>query len=280
MARLGFAAMRFLISLSIGLTLAGCASVPPSQTLQIGASRIAYEQAGSGWPLAVFQAGLGDGKDVWADVLQRLGPDVAVFAYDRPGYGGSGPIPTSSRDPCSIARELHATLQAVGQRPPYVLVGHSIGGLYQHAFARLYPDEVAGVLLLDPTHPDHWARMQQEAPAQARLISGMRATVFGPAMRAEFDAQASSACAAELRARPAMALPVRLLVRSSYGLAEKGAFEALVRRLQADWPLLLPGATQREVAGTGHFIQKDRPDVVADELKALIRAASPRQGVG
>ncbi len=265
-------AMRLLTAFLM-LALAGCASLQSGQkgqTVQVGASRIAYLQSGTGQPVAVFQSGLGDGKDVWADVIPRLSPGAAVFAYDRPGYGGSGPLPAERRDPCAVAHELHAALQAAGQRPPYVLVGHSIGGLYQYAFARLYPAEVAAMLLVDPTHPDHWARMQQEAPGPARLLGAARATLFSAAMRSEFDAQASLACGAELQARPAPLLPVRLLVRSDYGLAEKGDFEALMHRLQAAWPILLPGTTRREVAGTGHYIQKDRPGVVAEELNALI----------
>lgn len=263
--------MRLLAATLIAAAaLAGCASMPPAQTLQLGASRVAYARAGAGQPVAVFQSGLGDGMNVWAEVIHRVAPGIAVFAYDRVGYGGSTVAPTAPRrDPCTIVRELHDTLQAAGVPPPYVLVGHSIGGLYQYAYARLYPDEVAAVLLLDPTHPDHWARMQREAPASARLINGMRATVFTATVRAEFDAQAG--CANELRARPAPQMPVRLLVRSSFGLAEPPAFEALVRRLEAEWPALMPGTTRRQVEGAGHYIQKDRPDVVADELKALVR---------
>lgn len=270
--------MRLLASLSLTLALAGCASLPPTKTLELGGSRIAYAQAGAGRPVAVFQSGLGDGKNVWAAVINRITPDVAVFAYDRPGYGGSSAVPAAPpRDPCGIAHELHAALQVAGQRPPYVLVGHSIGGLYQYAYAKLYPAEVAAVLLVDPTHPEHWVRMQKEAPASARLVGGLRAAVFGPAMRAEFDAQASSDCAAQLQAAPATTMPVRLLVRSSFGLAETADFETLVRRLETEWPQLMPGATRRQVEGAGHYIQKDRPEVVAEELKSLIRAASARQ---
>jgi pimeloyl-ACP methyl ester carboxylesterase len=269
--------MRLLLALFM-FALTGCASLPPAQTLQLGASRIAYMQSGTGRPVAVFQSGLGDGMDVWAAVINRVTPDAAVFAYDRPGYGGSSAVPASPpRDPCTVAHELHAALQVAGQRPPYVLVGHSIGGLYQYAYAKLYPTEVAAVLLVDPTHPDHWGRMQKEAPASARLVRGVRATVFGPAMRAEFDAQSSSDCSAQLQAAPATTMPVRLLVRTDFGLAETGEFEALVRRLETEWPRLMPGTTRRQVEGAGHYIQKDRPEVVAQELKSLIRAASPRR---
>lgn len=266
--------MKILTTLTC-LLLAGCAGGLPTRTLNLGASRIAYQQAGGGPPVAVFQSGLGDGREVWASVIERVAPELAVFAYDRPGYGESSAVPASPRDPCAVAHELHQALQAAGLKPPYLLVGHSIGGLYQYAYARLYPEDVAAVLLVDPTHPDHWARMQREAPAAARVAAGMRAAVFTPAMRAEFDAQATPDCAAELQARPAPVPATRLLVRSSFGLAETGAFEALVRRLEADWPRLLPGTTRRQVEGAGHYIQKDRPDVVAQELMALARATAP-----
>lgn len=260
--------------------LSACSAMPPGQTLELGAQRLSYTRAGpvGRSPVVVFQSGLGDGKSVWAEVIGRVAPEMAVFAYDRPGYGQSGNVPVAAaappRDPCTTARELHALLRATGVRPPYVLVGHSIGGLYQYAFARLFPGEVAAVLLLDPTHPEHWARMQREAPAAARLVGGLRATVFAPAMQAEFDAQARPECLAELRAAAPPAVPVRLLVRSSFGLGEGEAFQDLARRLEAQWPALLPGATRRQVERSGHYIQKDRPDVVAEELRALVKATA------
>lgn len=263
----------------LATSLAGCTTLPPTQTLQLGVQRIAYVQAGTGRPAVVLQSGLGDGKAVWAGVIARAAPAMALFAYDRPGYGQSGSVPAAGagpapRDPCTVARELHETLRAAGVAPPYVLVGHSIGGLYQYAFAKLYPAEVAAVLLLDPTHPEHWARMQREAPAAAGLASAMRSTAFAPAMRAEFDDQALPACMTALKAAPATSMPVRLLVRSHFGIGETEAFQALVRRLEADWPALLPGATRRQVAGAGHDIPTDRPDVVVEELHALVTRVS------
>jgi pimeloyl-ACP methyl ester carboxylesterase len=78
--------------------------------------------------------------------------------------------------PCTQARELRAGLQAVGVAPPYLLVGHSIGGLYQHAFTRRYPEEVAALLLIGPTHPQHWSTMEREAPALSTFVRTMRAT--------------------------------------------------------------------------------------------------------
>lgn len=257
------------------LALCGCATLPPQESVTIGSSQIAYVRTGNTPATVVFQSGLGDGKSVWTAVIDRVSPPIAIFAYDRPGYGSSQGTNRSPRDPCTIARELRAILRAAGIEPPYVLVGHSLGGLYQYAFAKLYPDDVAAVLLLDPTHPDHWATLQQRAPGAATLVTGLRSTVFTSAMRAEFDDQGG--CLPQLRALPTRPIPTRILVRSRFEALESGAFESMVRDLEAQWPALLPGATRRQVDRSRHYIQKDRPDVVADELRAL--ATQARSGI-
>ena len=69
-------------------------------------------------------------------VMEELASGQAVFAYDRPGYAGN-PASEAPRDPCTVAAELRAQLRTAGLQPPYVLVGHSLGGLYQYVFARL-----------------------------------------------------------------------------------------------------------------------------------------------
>ncbi len=253
------------------LALCGCAGLPPQESVKIGSTQIAYVRTGNAPVTAVFQSGLGDGKAVWAAVVDRVAPPVAVFAYDRPGYGSSPATTGPPRDPCTIARELREILRATGIEPPYVLVGHSLGGLYQYAFAKLYPDDVAAVLLLDPTHPDHWATLQQRAPGPAALVTGLRSTVFTGAMRAEFDDQAG--CLPRLRALRTRPVPTRILVRSRFEALESGAFEAMIRDLEAQWLVLLPGAARRQVDGARHYIQKDRPGVVADELRALVAQA-------
>ena len=68
--------------------------------------------------------------------MEELASGQAVFAYDRPGYAGN-PASEALRDPCTVAAELRAQLRTAGLQPPYVLVGHSLGGLYQYVFARL-----------------------------------------------------------------------------------------------------------------------------------------------
>jgi pimeloyl-ACP methyl ester carboxylesterase len=257
------------LALALLLLAAACASAPQTRHASVAQQRIAYQVTGHGAPVVVLQSGLGDGSAVWRQVSARLEPHATVFSYDRPGYGSS-PASNAERDPCTIAREQRALLAAAGLKPPYVLVGHSLGGLYQFAYAKLFPEEVAGLVLLDATHPQHWQRLQAEAPVTASVIRGLRATAFSRVMRREFDAQ--SACLDALDLKQPLAVPARLLVRSQFDLMEQGKFKQVVTQLSADWALLT-GTRVERVAGAGHYLQNDRPAVVADAIIALVRAA-------
>ena len=258
--------LSFLLSACL---LSGCAGLEADRRAGTTAGTHAYRMDGRGTPTVVFQSGLGDGADVWSPVFPRVTRSSAAIAYDRLGYGASSATRTP-RDPCTIAREQHDLLRAAGARPPYVLVGHSLGGLYQYVYARQYPEEVAGLVLVDPTHPEHWRSLQDDAPAMAATIRGMR-LLFGPAMRREFDDQ--SACLDRLDAARHPLPPARLLVRSNFALAERGGFETVVRRLQRDW-LKLTGAERIEqVPGAGHYIQRDKPEAVIAAIEDMLRRA-------
>lgn len=251
--------------------MVGCASLPPRQTLHLGDTAIAWSLAGQQGPVVVLQSGLGDGMDPWADVIKGLAPHARVFAYDRPGYGGSSRVPPGGRSACTIATELRAALRAAGLAPPYLLVGHSIGGQYQYAFARQYPEEVAGLLLLDPTHPDHWHQMQARSAGMASIVAGLRKISFTPVMREEFDDQGR--CLEQARTLPAGRFASKLLVRTQFALTESDDFRAMTRDLERDWLTLLPGATAQPVPGATHYIQRDQPAVVVREALALLRGS-------
>lgn len=122
--------------------------------------------AGSGNSTVVFESGAGGPLETWL----RIQPDVSKFAktisYDRAGNGLSqkGPVP---RDGRRIATELHTALHNAHAPPPYILVGHSLGGAYIRVFAGLYPDEVAGLVLVDPTQEGliAWAKARDPKPS-------------------------------------------------------------------------------------------------------------------
>lgn len=212
----------------------------------------------------VFQSGLGDGKSVWAKVISQLPQNRAYFSYDRYGYDASPSVATT-RDACTIAHEQHDLLKQSGAKPPYLLVGHSIGGLYEYVYALLYPEEVAGVLLLDPTHPKHWETIQNEAPSAAAIIKTMRFTVFSPVMRKEFDAQTD--CLNTLPTHYSTSFKTRILTSTLARAGEQGSYQDVLAKLRKDW-IQLTGIAQTEpVDRATHYIQKDRPDSV---VKAIL----------
>ncbi|MBA4760512.1 alpha/beta hydrolase [Sphingomonas sp.] len=214
----------------------------------------------------VLESGLGDGAKVW-DRLRGEMPGISVFAYDRPGYGKT-PAANAPRDPCTIARELHERLALAQIPPPYVLVGHSLGGQYAYAFARLYRHEIKGLVLVDATPPGHWEALQKEMPTHAGALKVLKALTFSRTMRGEFNAQEQ--CLDGLPTGP-MGVPVRILLRTRDGEAPGGE---KLRRIDHDlarrW-LALTGANQLElVDGAGHYIQRDRPDFLAKVIRQTI----------
>lgn len=105
----------------------------------------------------VLLSGLFDVAPDWSWVQTALAPRVRTFSYDRPGTGFSDALPGGA-DGQAQAAHLKGILRAAGIAPPYVLAGHSIGGSYAIIYAATYPDDVAGLVLLEPVHPDEYAR--------------------------------------------------------------------------------------------------------------------------
>jgi pimeloyl-ACP methyl ester carboxylesterase len=147
------------------------AYLPPGQLVDVGGYRLHIHCTGSGSPTVVIDAGLGDWSTSWGETVQ---PGVAkttqVCTYDRAGMGWSdaGPLP---RDAAQFARELHALLQNAHVPGPYVLVGHSLGGLPVRVFVHEYPEEVAGVVLIESMNPARFNATSAEVLSQSRSQS-------------------------------------------------------------------------------------------------------------
>ncbi|MGC2242676.1 MAG: alpha/beta hydrolase [Candidatus Aquilonibacter sp.] len=135
------------------LLLAASLYAVPGRRVSVDGHRLNLVCRGSGRPVVVLDAGLGDWSPSWIPIQQRLASRTTVCAYDRAGYGFSDPA-SSPRTSDAIARELHGLLHAANLPAPYVLVAHSFGGLNVLAFTELYRREVAGLVLVDGTAPD------------------------------------------------------------------------------------------------------------------------------
>jgi len=127
----------------------------PGRLIDIGGCRLHVRAAGDGVPVVVFDAALGASSISWMFVQPRVTEFARTFSYDRAGFAWSdaGSMPrTAGR----IADELRVLLTRAGEPPPYLLVGHSYGGLVMRVFASRYRADVAGMVLVDPAHPEDW----------------------------------------------------------------------------------------------------------------------------
>ncbi len=252
---------RLGLSFGISLVLSSCASHNIYTTGHTGINNVplAYSKMGNGGPTLVFQSGLGDGKDSWSPIASSLARDSQVFAYDRPGYGDSKES-TAPRDPCTIATELRTALHQAGVRPPFLLVGHSIGGIYQYAFARMYAEDVIGMVLIDPTHPRHWETIQAQSSTLTATMKTMRLVGFSATERREFDEQTS--CLDRFDFTQPLSIPVKVMLRTEYQKIESGVFEKIVKGLQPDWKTITGTPELIYVQGAGHYIHRDQTQQV------------------
>lgn len=243
--------------------LAGCAALPATETGRIEQRRIEYAQIGHGSPVVVFQNGLGPSMRNWSKVFPAIGKQASVFAYNRPGYGDSDPASTP-RDGAQIVDELRALLRSRDLAPPYVLVGHSLGGLYMQLFARKYPDEVAGLVLVDSTHPTQMegAGAIDRQPLWVRLFYHLFVT---EEMKKEFDA-AGPTGQEVLNLPTVTGKPVWVL--SAIDISTSEAVRQANQK-RADIARLYPGSRQLWVE-SGHNIQWDKPDVVIDAIRDIL----------
>lgn len=255
-------AIASVCTLTLSLFTAAASAVPTSAVHH--EARI----EGHGAPTVVLESGLGDTLAVWKDIQPRISADCTrTVAYTRAGYLGSDPANDGPRDAATIVSELRQELAQRNITPPYVLVGHSLGGLYMQYFARNYPKEVSGLVLVDSTHWNQNLRI--DASANQLYKRGREVTLFMPwIMRREFT---DSVNAGEQVHDSPPAEHVRAIVLSST-LAPKGetpALRARAAQLQNDIVADFPGAEHVRVSGAGHYIQRDRPEAVIAAAREL-----------
>jgi pimeloyl-ACP methyl ester carboxylesterase len=157
-----------LVLVLLGLIYQGVAEAadaraypPPGRLVDVGGYRLHIYCTGeskAGVPTVILEALFPGTVSNWAWVQPEVAKSTRVCAYDRAGHGWSdlGPEP---RDARQHALELHTLLHNAGVAGPYVLVGHSLGGLFTRMYADLYPDDVAGMVLVEGSHPDAWVKL-------------------------------------------------------------------------------------------------------------------------
>jgi len=250
--------------------------------MDVGGYRLALYCSGSGTPAVVLDAGGGAGASSWEHVQAGVAHVTRVCSFDRPGIGKSDapPQPRSARQ---IVEEVHTLLVRAAVPAPYVLVGHSSGGLNMRRYARHYPDEVAGLVLVDAVHPDQFIRAEALLPPEVAdedtALHEVRAQLR--AMNRLHGAAAQEGTADDLQrdvggAGSLGAIPVVVLTATQHDL---GGPPAVLARLEQDWQAmqqemctLSSDSVQIIATGSGHNIHLERPEVVVDAIRRVIEA--------
>ena len=217
--------------------------------------------------VVVFENGSRATMDKWGVVPARLAADASVFAYHRPGYGNSEAA-AAPRDGRTIVEELRAVLRVKGLRPPYVLVGHSLGGLYLQLFARSYPEEVKALVLVDALYP-RMVKPVQDFPWLTRIVGQM---AFSRAVWREIeqiDATGEMVLALPDSDKPVVRLENRP-VSSTAIAVDFGAFR-MDKSTRDSVAALYPQAV-RMVADSSHQMALTSPDIVEAAIRQVLPA--------
>lgn len=281
---------------------------PPGQLVDIGGRHLHLVTAGEGSPAVVIIPALADNVLQWLPILEGAAAETRVIVYDRAGVGWSDPPPQPKRTPDLMAADLHAMLHAAGIAPPYVLAGHSIGGIIARRFYALCPREVAGIVLIDSSHEQQakrigaadWrmetaryyfeaARRQarilgaRRAAAQLGLLRGFGAMIDREAPPGHRDAQ--RAIVLSTRQRRAAVQEMLMFARGmgspppldSVPLTvitrapDSKGYWPVWAELQAEMAALSTDSVHVHAETGGHYLHLDEPDLVVRVISGLAR---------
>jgi len=251
------------------LLLSGSRAESATRRIDVGGFRLNLRCEGEGSPVVVLDSGAGDTLGAWDWVVPGVKKLTRVCAYDRAGLGRSerGPSPRNSE---RIVAELHQLLVRARIPPPYVLVGHSFGGLNVRLYAARHPKETAALVLVDAT-PEDYPGMAESLTSEIELEKLRTARAVAPlAFGDELDAIAESA--ASVRAAPvAPTLPVTVLTAVHRG--DSPEFRAAWATLQRRMAESFPSARQIIAERSDHYIQFDEPELVIRAVREQVEAA-------
>ena len=244
-----------------------------SSPIPIGDRRIFLRCIGSGEPTVILEAGYGDNGTIWAPVQIHASEFVRICSYDRAGLERSDEPDHYPRTGAEVVEDLHAALQAAQVEPPYLLVGQSHGTLFSRLFAATYPDEVAGLLLLDPWPEDFDHRLQA-------MVTDEQWTAYEAMLADEPDNEVIDFHATYDELRSAGALPDVPLLILSHGQPPSEACcpkgwpitdqEQLWQQLQQELAELTSSGEHRVVPESGHMIHQAAPDAVIDAIVEMV----------
>jgi len=260
------------------------------ENVSIGTHSLHLRCIGAGKPTVVIDTGAGDSLDHWRDFQSQVAQFAHVCTYDRAGYGSSEPGPMS-RHSQRLANELQQLLENAGVHGPYILVGHSLGGLTMQVFADRYPDLVVGLILLDP--PPLLFITGQAFPELYEMLEGQAL---------EFQNIAEAARQSTDPEAQAQADYLEAVASEHIALMGESASQVAAIKSFGDMPLIVIGAglpnpgfgaeaqafqqfwieQNRELAAkstngkfilaedSSHYIQEDTPSLVLEAIREMV----------
>lgn len=249
-------------------TLSACGAELDPTLVEVSGRTVEVVEAGAGDVTVVFESGLGDDWTPWKRVAREVAEEAQVFAYSRPGYGDSDPS-SDPRTATQIVEDLRTLLEVEGYAPPYVLVGHSFGGAYMELFAKQHPEEVIGLVLVDPRHRD-LADACEDTGAEGCTIPASALASLPKVQAAEIAGFAS--VSHEIEAAGTFGdHPVRVLTATRHRGFDREAEALWVSQLGSLADEAEDGE-QAVFAGAGHYLQIWRSRKVAREILSLVPA--------
>jgi len=254
------------VAVFIILVFTSCSTVKSVQQTNANGKIVEFVKKGNGTPTIVFETGMGPTISTWNSVLDSLSQHATIYAYNRPGYGSSNLI-DAPRSVVEVAEQLQRNLIKANVPPPYILVGHSAGGLYINMYARLFPDEVAGVVFIDASHPEQFEYFKNHHSLLYDML--IMSTKKGN-RRYEYDI-VTSALESFINAPEFPDVPISVLTagkRSSPLESKKLREKWLV--FQSELAALSNNGKNITVKESGHYIHKNAPEVVISEILRIL----------
>lgn len=239
--------------------------------IDIGVYSLNVTCYGKGTPTVIFESGLGNDNGVWTLVQPEISKNTRTFSYDRAGLGNSdaGDLPRTSLDQ---VHELHTVLNKAKVNAPYIIVAHSIGGYNARLFAGTYPKEVSGIIFVDCSHENQFEDMVKRSPSKEIEIA--KSKLIGEEQT--FDELLISANQVkEIRKKDALR-NISIVVLTSGHTGEKSSIitEETWLNYQNDLVSLSDYSKHIIIEDSSHYIQKDKRQVVIDEIKGIITGMS------
>jgi pimeloyl-ACP methyl ester carboxylesterase len=254
--------------------------------IDIGGHRLALTCAGVGSPAVILETGLGAESDEWAVVQHETSAIARVIRYDRANRGDSDRA-VGPRTALDMIKDLHALLRVSQIEGPLILVGHSFGGLLVRLYARCYPENIAGIVLVDAMHEDQFdifgplfpPANRSEPPELTRTRAFWQEGWRSPEATTErIDFVSSIRQAREVTSLGD--IPLHVIIAGTF-LHQPLVPPEFRERLQVRWEALQrqfltlsTRATYSLALSSGHFVQRDAPQVVCDAFKDSLAAAS------